>query len=187
MDAGSLAVSVQAGTMTFDEFEKLADPPTGHYELHHGQLVFMPPRKKIHVKIQQALFDRLAPLLGGLGFITNELPFRPAPEYESWVADIGFVLQKRWDNDDNDYFLGAPDIVIEVLSRSNTMDEILDRQDICLASGCVAFWTVDPKRQTIMVTTPDRRTVTFGRDEMAPLPEPYQGAIELRAIFPASS
>jgi len=33
----------------------------------------------------------------------------------------------------NDYFLGAPDFAIEVLSRSNTMDEILERQDICFA------------------------------------------------------
>lgn len=183
MSAGCLAVSIETGTMTFDEFEKLADPPAGHYELHHGQLVLMPPRKKLHVKIQQALLDRLAPLLRGLGFITNELPFRPAPEYESWVADIGFVVHERWDNDHNDYFLGAPDIVIEVLSQSNTMDEILDRQDICFANGCIAFWTVDPKRQTILVTTPDRRTVTFGRDEVVPLPEPYLGTIEVAAIF----
>jgi len=98
--------------MTFAAFERVPDPPAGHNELHHGQLALTPPRKKSHVKIQQALFDLLAPHAGGRGFLTVEFPFRPASEYESWVADVAFVAAHRWDRDDNDYFLGAPDLVI---------------------------------------------------------------------------
>ena len=58
-------------------------------------------------------------------------------------------------------FLVAPDLVIEVLSPSNTMDEVLDRQNICLKNGCIAFWTVDPKRKSVMVTTADGKTITL--------------------------
>jgi Uma2 family endonuclease len=145
----------------------------------------MPPRKKQHVKIQQALCDILTPLLRGRGFLTNELPFRPAPEHQAWEADVGFVSQARWDADDNDYFLGAPDLVIEVLSKNNTMDEILERQDICLSNGCVEFWTVDPKRRTVMVTTPDRRTIAWDTSMKIPAPfSPADGApIPVAAIF----
>ena len=66
--------------------------------------------------------------------------------------------------------MGAPEIVIEVLSASNTMDEVLDRQDICLNNGSVAFWTVDPKRKTVMLTTADRVTSTYNSSMKAPLP-----------------
>ena len=177
-------MSIETRLMTFAEFEKLSDPPAGHYELHHGQPVLMPPRKKLHMQIQQALLDLLTPLARGRGFITNEFAFRPAPEHEAWQADVGFVAQERWDNDDNDYFLGAPDFVIEVLSASNTMYEILERQEICFASGCSAFWTVDPKRRTVMVTTADRRTVTYDSLMNMPLPPAIaKELIEVAAIF----
>jgi Uma2 family endonuclease len=156
--------------------------------LHHGHLVFAPHRKKLHVTIQQILFDLLSPLLRGAGFIAIELPFRPAAEYESWQCDLGFVLQERWDNDDGDYFMGAPDFVIEVLSRSNTMDEILDRQDVCFHHGCSTFWTVDPRRRTIMVTTADRRTASYDMSMELALPENIaQGTIMVAAVFHGSA
>jgi Uma2 family endonuclease len=175
-------VETAAGLMTFAEFEKLPDPPAGHYELHHGQVVLMPPRKKGHFEIQLTLFDLLAPLLRGLGRFATEFPFRPAPEYESWQDDLGFVRQTRWEADRNDYFLGAPDFVIEVLSPSNTMDEMLDRQAVCFEHGCVEFWTVDPKRKIVMVTTPDRRTITY--DQSGSVPVPFgAGSIEVAPVF----
>jgi Uma2 family endonuclease len=183
MDKGSFAVSVETQLMTFAEFEKLPDPPAGHYELRHGEMVLVPPRKKIHEKQQRKLFGLLLPRLDHLGFLNEEMPFRAAPECEYWQCDIGFITQERWDADHNDYFLGAPDLVIEILSPSNTMHEMLDRQDVCLDNGCLAFWTVDLKRQTVMVTTPDRKTVTYGRGSSVPLPEPYQGAVAVSEIF----
>jgi Uma2 family endonuclease len=175
--------SVQAGVTTFAEFLAIPDPPAGHYELHHGEVVLMPPRKRLHAKIQQVLSDLLSPLVRGRGFMTIEFPFCPAPEYEAWQADVAFVAKDRWEKDDADYFSGAPDLVIEVLSASNTMDEILDRQDVCLSNGCTAFWTVDPKRRLVLVTTPDRKTVTFDRSMSILLPEPLSGTIPVAAIF----
>src|ERR1700694_4500795 len=96
--------TVQAGFMTFDEFLSLPEPPQGHCELHHGQVVFMPPRKRLHVKIQQTLLELLWPLTRDKGFVTNEFPFRPAPEYEAWQADVAFVSKDRWEREEGDYF-----------------------------------------------------------------------------------
>jgi Uma2 family endonuclease len=66
--------------------------------------------------------------------------------------------------------MGAPEIVIEVLPPGNTMDDVLDRQDICLSNGSVAFWTVDPKRNTVLLTTADRVTGAYNSSMKAPLP-----------------
>lgn len=172
------------GLMTFAEFVSVPDPATGHHELHHGQLVLMPRRKKSHATIQQALLDLLSPLVQGRGFITIEFPFRPAPEYQAWQADVAFVSQERWEQDDNEYFLGAPDFVVEVLSASNTMEEILDRQEVCFANGCSTFWTPDAKRRTVMVTTADRKTVTYEAFMDVPLPANVaEAVIPVAAIF----
>jgi len=156
--------------MTFAQFENLPDPPSGHYELHHGELILMPPRIKQHMQIQQVLYDLLSPTLSGLGFLTIEFAFRPAPEYEYWQADLAWVSQARWEADRNDYFMGAPTLVIEVLSPTNTTDEMLDRHDVCLNSGCEVFWTVDPKRKTVLVTAADRKTVTYSQSMSIPVP-----------------
>ena len=176
---------VQTELMSFAEFEKVADPPEGRYELHHGQIAHMPPRKKEHVKAQQALFELLLPVLRGLGFLAPEFPFRPASEFEAWQAGIGFVWEARWKADQNDYFWGAPDFVIEVLSKSNTMDEILDRQDICFGHGCQMFWTVDPKRRIVIAATPDRRTITFDASMAIAVPFALDHLILVAQIFQA--
>jgi Uma2 family endonuclease len=174
--------TVQTGLITFEEFASLPDPPGGYYELHHGQVVFMPFRKQGHAIIQEVLSDLLKPRTRGKGFLTIEFPFRPAAEYESWQADVGFVAKERWQKG-ADYFFGAPDLVIEVLSPSNTKAEILERQDICLSNGCTAFWTVNPKRRLVLVTGVDRKTVTYDCSMSLPLPEPLSGRIPVAAIF----
>jgi len=174
--------TIQTGLITFEEFASLPDPPGGHLELHHGQVVFMPSRKRVHAIIQEVLSDLLKPRARGKGFLTIEFPFRPEPEYESWEADVAFVTRERWDNA-SDYLFGAPELVIEVLSPSNTKAEILERQEICLSNGCTAFWVVDPKRRVVRVTGSDRKTITYDCSMSFPLLEPLGGSIHVAAIF----
>lgn len=86
--------TVQNAQVTFAEFLNLPNPPSGHLELHHGQVVTVPPRKHLQAEIQQALLDLLRPFTRGRGFITIEFPFR-APGHEAWQADVGFVQEVR--------------------------------------------------------------------------------------------
>jgi Uma2 family endonuclease len=164
---------------TFDEFLNLPDPSSGHLELHHGQVILVPPRKHRHAEIQQALLELLLPFTRGKGFLTNEFPFR-APGHEAWQADVGFVREDRRAGI-TDYLMGAPDLVIEVLSPSNTVDEINDKMDICMANGCLSFWVVDPKRRLVSVTEGDV-TRQYRASASIPLPEPLEGTIPVAAI-----
>jgi len=105
---------------TFDEFLKLPNPPAGHLELHHGEVILVPPRKYRRAKIQYALLKLLQPLLSRYGVIMSEFPFR-VPGREAWQADIGFVREDRdREAEISDFMMGAPDLVIEVLSPSMT-------------------------------------------------------------------
>ncbi|MGA2119357.1 MAG: Uma2 family endonuclease [Bryobacteraceae bacterium] len=172
--------TVETAVVTFEEFLNLPDPPSGHLELHHGQVITVPPRKHLHAEIQQALLELLLPFTSDRGFVTNEFPFR-APGHEAWQADVGFVREDRRAGI-TDYLMGAPDLVVEVLSPSNTVDEISDKMDVCLTSGCLSFWVVDPKRQMVSVTEGDV-TRQYRSSASIPLPPPLEGAIQVAAIF----
>jgi len=175
-------VEVQTELMTFAKFERLPDPPSGHLELHHGEVVQVPPRILRHAEIQVVLLKLLKDL-EGTGFLSIELPFRAAAEYEYWMADVGFISKARWLAKTGKYFMGAPDLVIEILSESNTMNEMQERQDVSLDNGCVCFCIVNPKRQSVTVTTPDRIARTYRRGERFPLPGILVGVTEVAAVF----
>jgi Uma2 family endonuclease len=172
--------TVQTGLTTFDEFLLLPNPPSGHLELHHGQVILVPPRKHRHAEIQQALLELLLPVTRGKGFLTNEFPFR-APGHEAWEADVGFVREDRRIAI-SDYLTGAPDLVMEVLSPSNTVDEINDKMDVCMSNGCTSFWIIDSKRQQVAVTEGDV-TRQYRDSASIPLPSPLVGSITVSSIF----
>src|ERR1700722_13171844 len=76
----------------------------------------------------------------------------------------------------------SPNLVIEVLSPSNTVDEINDKMDVCMSNGCTSFWIVDPKRQQVAVTEGDV-TRQYRDSASIPLPPPLDGSITVSSIF----
>jgi Uma2 family endonuclease len=109
-----------------------------------------------HQRIQDRVAELLGSLAGDPAYVTKEMSFRPAPEYEVWEADVGLTLAERAaEVADDEYLMGAPDLAVAVLSPSNTVDEINDKMSICMANGCVSFWIVDPKRKRVCVTEGD--------------------------------
>ena len=74
-------------------------------------------------------------------------------------------------------------MVIEVLSPSNTVSEMLDREKVCLENGCQEFWLVDIERRQVKVSTPDGRTLTYRAGQEIPLPLLNSGRLAVDAIF----
>lgn len=110
------------------------------------------------------------------------MSFRPAHEYEVWEADVGLTLAERANAvADDEYLMGAPDLAVEVLSPSNTVDEINDKMSICMANGCASFWIVDPKRKRVSVTEGDV-TKHYGLSASIPC-SLLEADVRLAAIF----
>jgi Uma2 family endonuclease len=168
--------------LTVEDFLKVAEPREGHIELHHGEVVVMPPPKKGHQKIQDRLHMLLKQLFADEYVVRIEMAFRPAPEYEVWQADIGCVALERDDaTRDDEYLNGSPDLVVEVLSPSNTMDEINEKMAVCMANGCVSFWVADPRRKRVSVTE-GNITRHYGETESISC-SILAGEIRVREIF----
>ena len=60
-------MTTTTGLMTFEAFEKLADPPQGRLELHHGEVVHVPPPKFRHSYFKSGFKSYLKPLVAEFG------------------------------------------------------------------------------------------------------------------------
>jgi Uma2 family endonuclease len=171
--------------MTIEGFRKLPeDAGPVYHELRHGELVTVTRPKLKHALIQGKLRDLLKTFIESGSYVEIAVAFRPLPEHELWVADVAYVSHERFQTaDPEDYIQGAPDLVIEVLSRSNTIAELYDKEQLCLQNGAKEFWVVDPERRQVKVSTPDGHTITYQAAQQIPLPL-FGGAIlKVNEIF----
>jgi Uma2 family endonuclease len=172
--------------MTFAEFEQLPDDVCRRYELRHGELVEVAEPKHKHRLIQDRVAELLKPFAGN-GYVGIEVAFRALPEFEFRIADVAYVTRKRWDGiDGEDNLRRAPEMVIEILSPSNTAKaEMQERAALCLANGCLEFWVLDEGKRQVTVSTPDGVTVTYHSGQVIPLRLFGGASLAVDEIFPA--
>ena len=165
-------MATTARPLTVDEFRGLPeDKGAVYYELRHGEVVAVVRPKLKHALVQNNLRELLRQFAEPGSYLDTEVAFRPLPEHELWVADVAYVSAERFRTaDPEDNIRGAPDLVIEVLSPSNTAAEMYERERVCLANGARKFRVVDADRRQVKVTTPDGRTVTRQGGDEIPLP-----------------
>src|SRR5271170_6756170 len=172
--------------MTFEEFEKLPNHPHGlRYELRHGEPVLLPPPIHKHYRVQHRLIYLLGRTAGNTGKVGTEFGVRPRGDRDYRIADVVFLAKDRWDGIDK-YLMGSPDLVIEVLSPSNTKTEIRDKQKLCLETGSREFWIVDTDLREVEVSTPGGHSITYKSGQEIPLffvENPGGGHIAVDEIF----
>jgi Uma2 family endonuclease len=157
--------------MTVEQFRGLPEDSGGVYhELRHGEIVTVTRPKLKHSLIQRGLRRFLEAVAEPGSLVDVEIAFRPLPEHELWVADVAYLSAERFKQaGPEDNIRGAPDIVVEVLSPSNTVAAIYEKEKLCLENGAKQFWVVDPDRRQVKVSTPDGRTVTYRAGQEIPL------------------
>ena len=177
-----IVASTTTRPMTFAEFEKL--PENGRrYELRQGELVEMPPPKHGHKLIERRLRRLLENAGGSSGVVETEVGFRTAGD-DYRIADVAYVSQPRWDQTPAEgYLSGAPELVIEVSSPSNSYTEMRERRAICLENGSKEFWLIDPQGCEVDVSTPDGHTITYKSGQDIPLFFAPGTSIPVSAIF----
>jgi Uma2 family endonuclease len=169
--------------MTVEQYRQIPEREDVIQELHWGKIVTLTRPKARHVKLQSRLVRLLRPKAEHLGYIESELPFRALPEYDLRAADVAFVYKKRWDEvEDDDDLRGAPELVIEVLSRSNTAAKLQELAALCLSAGTQERWVIDAKRQTVTVTNREGSSVVYLGDDRIPL-SLFGGDLAVSEIF----
>jgi Uma2 family endonuclease len=178
-----MAAAAEPLLMTVEEYRLLPDREDVIQELHCGTLVTLTPPKMKHAKVQLRLAELLRPKAEHLGVVETEVAFRALPEYDLRGVDVAYVSQQRWDaTADDDNLHGSPELVIEVLSPSNTRAEIREKAVLCLSSGAQEFWVVDPKRETVSVTKQGGVPTVYRLGDRIPL-SMFDSHLDVSEIF----
>jgi Uma2 family endonuclease len=155
--------------VTVEQFQALPERSDVLEELHWGSPITLSRPKPWHIKLQIRIADRLRPLLAEAGYVITELPFRAVPEYDLRAADVAFVSRARWDEVGDKDLAGVPELVIEILSPSNTKSQLRQYMALCLANGCQEFWAVDHSVETVTVTGKEGRPVAYTKGQAIPI------------------
>ena len=170
--------------ITVEQFRQLPERGEYCYELHHGAVVAVTQPKAGHWQLQRHLMDLLRPKLSGFGEVAVEVPYRAVPEFDIRAADVALISRERWDAIDPEGDLyGPPELMIEVISPSNTRAKLRETVSLCLANGALECWLVDRKKKSVTVVRKDGATSVYGGDSAIPLAAFGSDCLPLSAIF----
>lgn len=138
--------------LSFEEFERLPDEP-GKMELLDGEPIRLPPAKKRQMKIAHRLYGILTPLVAqaactsGLGEVYIEMGYKIGSR--NWlVPDLSI---EHANQPEGDYSEGAPALAVEVISASNTAEQVDYKVKTYLANGGIEVWVIYPKTGRVWV------------------------------------
>ena len=96
-----------------------------------------------------------------------ETGFRLAPKTVRG-SDIAFITKEKLEifGVPINFFPVAPDLAVEVISPSNTYDEIQDKIEKYFNGGTKLVWIVDPKRYKIFVHRPDNTVALLNKSDV---------------------
>jgi Uma2 family endonuclease len=82
---------------------------------------------------------------------------------------VAFISKARCDAADERDLEGAPELVIEILSPSNTKPRLREYAALCLANGCEEFWAIDRKHKKVTVTDRNGQSIEYSSGMNVPL------------------
>jgi Uma2 family endonuclease len=140
-------MSTVVSPITIEEFDKLDLPGDRQWELHDGELVEMPFPSPRHRDIQLQIVLVMKQVFPS-AHVAMEYPFVANGSERS--GDVAVTTKERARAAQSLRWLeGAPELVVEVLSPSNTALGLAEYQELCFTNGCLIFWTVNDNNRTV--------------------------------------
>lgn len=148
-----MAVTITA-PLTLEEFSKLPRGQEQH-EANAGELVTTPPVKSLHTLIALAVLEALQAYLRDhafgravpeAGYVLSRDPLTVRQ------ADVSVLTKERIRSTGaDDYFEGAPELAVEVVSPSDPAEDLQVKVDQYLRAGAKQVWVVYPKTKRIPI------------------------------------
>ncbi len=159
------------GTATIEDADLIEQKENRLFELFDGVLVEKPVgynESELAGHLIQVLRNHVAPR--NLGKITGPDGMLELPLGQLRMPDVAFVSKKnlaRVAKPRPRVPRLVPDLAIEVLSKSNTREEMARKRREYFAEGTVRVWQVYPKKRTVDVfTAPDTFTTLTEKDTL---------------------
>ena len=157
---------VEAPKKLWTEAEVQALPEDGFiHEIVDGELVMSPKNDFFHGDICTRLSAALLTFVrsGRLGAVLDSSTGFWMNNRNCRAPDISFIRKERlqalgFKSNSQNFFPGAPDLAVEVLSPNNTRAEIDERLKDFFGSGTQIAWIINPDTECVEVChAPDQR------------------------------
>jgi Uma2 family endonuclease len=146
--------TVIAGPLTLEDFARLPADGARH-EINAGELITLPPAKSLHTLIALAVLEALQ------GYLKRQPIGRALPEAGYILShdpltirqpDVSMLSKERIRaTAAENYFEGAPDLAVEVVSPSDSAEDLQIKVKQYLQYGAKQVWILYPKTQNIHV------------------------------------
>jgi Uma2 family endonuclease len=149
-------MAVQQRSYTVEEFLAIAkseEYESSRLELLDGELLVMPPSSPLNsqIAILIAYFLTAYVLANKLGRVTGaDGGYRLAPK-TTLVPDVAYTSYKRQLDFSGSVVNGAPDLAVEVISPSESAQDVQDKVWAFLQAGTRLVWVVYPKTKLVDV------------------------------------
>ncbi len=116
--------------------------------------------KRVHQKVSGIVFNRIFNFLEGKSCEVYEAPFdvrlpikskKNEDVFTVVQPDICVICDKTKLDDAG--CIGAPDLIVEILSKGNNKKELKNKYEVYEESGVHEYWIIQPDEQTLLIYT----------------------------------
>lgn len=122
----------------------------------YGNIVMSPPPAMPH-GVKQAEIARLLGTLLPEGIVVTECPMSTADGAKA--TDVAWLAGNRHSETTRICLTTAPDVCVEIMSPSNTKEELLEKAALCFEAGAKEVWVGDTLGNIEVFNAPSHRIV----------------------------
>ncbi len=157
--------------VTIEQYRGFRSPPGFRDELIRGEIVVSPDPKFQHQEVAYRIHRWLERVLVGAPFVARQrINMRLESSHSMPSPDVFVMDRERWFQTE-EYPVGSPQVVVEVISPSNRHKKTEQKAGLYLENGAWAVWLVDPKQRQIKVLEPGVERMLSAEDDIQ-LPRP---------------
>lgn len=151
-----MTTSKPAGTWTYDDLFSLPDDGK-RYEIIEGVLYVLPSVGWAHASVVMKLITVLLPIAKNLGgqWLTAPLDVF-VPGGDPVQPDLLLMLPGGAAQAEMRDVEGPPDLLIEVVTPTNRVHDILTKRALYGRAGVREYWIVEPEARSLEILTLDR-------------------------------
>jgi Uma2 family endonuclease len=181
--------TVTSTVMSAEEFSRLPADGVRH-EMNAGELITLPPPKSMHSRVARSVFTTLDAFLRREGRLEVYQEAGYVLSYEPSTIrqlDVSVLTKARIDSTPEDsYFEGAPELAVEIVSPSDSAEDLEIKIRQYLNAGAKQVWVLYPKTRDVQVFEENQAAILSG-DQVLDGGDLLPGfAVKVSALFSGS-
>jgi Uma2 family endonuclease len=150
---GSMAITT-AASLTIEDFARLPHDGAQH-EVSEGELITLTPAKSLHSRIARLLYKRIEAALEEPGWAEAFVEAGYVLSREPLTIrqpDVSVISKERIQaTGPDDYLEGAPELAVEIVSPSDSAEDLEAKVEQYRRAGAQQVWILFPKGKRVHV------------------------------------